>query len=187
MDILLLIFAGFWLMLPAFLPNSAAVIFGGGKPVDLGRTWKGKRIFGDGKTWTGFIGGITAGIFLGIVQMMLALNFDPNGLWGFAPFPQALGVITALACGSLLGDLCGSFIKRRLGIERGDKAAGLDQFNFIVGALLLTALLFPSWVYANFLQGDHWISLLAILIITPLLHRGVNIIGYKIGLKKVPW
>jgi CDP-2,3-bis-(O-geranylgeranyl)-sn-glycerol synthase len=29
--------------------------------------------------------------------------------------------------------------------------------------------------------------LLAVLIITPVLHRGVNIIGYKLGLKKVPW
>jgi CDP-2,3-bis-(O-geranylgeranyl)-sn-glycerol synthase len=187
MDVLLLILMGFWLMLPAFLPNSAAVVFGGGTPVDFGRSWKGKRIFGDGKTWRGLIGGISAGIALGFIQIMIASFFDPVNLWGFAPFPQALGVVTALAVGSLLGDLCGSFIKRRLGIERGGKAAGLDQFNFIVGALLLTSLFFPGWIYANFIQGDHWVSLLAVLIITPLLHRSVNIIGYKLGLKKVPW
>jgi len=28
---------------------------------------------------------------------------------------------------------------------------------------------------------------IVILVLTPLLHRTVNIIGYKLGLKKVPW
>ena len=65
MDAIIVALSGFWLMLPAFLPNSAAVVFGGGKPIDFGRLWRGKRILGDGKTWTGLIGGISAGVALG--------------------------------------------------------------------------------------------------------------------------
>ncbi|HTY46053.1 MAG TPA: CDP-archaeol synthase, partial [Methanomassiliicoccales archaeon] len=33
-------------MLPALIPNSAAVLFGGGTPIDFGRVWHGKRVFG---------------------------------------------------------------------------------------------------------------------------------------------
>ncbi|HUU07508.1 MAG TPA: CDP-archaeol synthase, partial [Thermoplasmata archaeon] len=44
-------FAGLWLMLPALIPNPAAVLVGGGTPMDLGRTWRGRRVLGDGKTW----------------------------------------------------------------------------------------------------------------------------------------
>lgn len=56
-----IILTAFWAMLPAYIPNNAAVIFGGGKPVDLGKKWKGKRILGDGKTWRGSIGRTAAG------------------------------------------------------------------------------------------------------------------------------
>ena len=45
---------GVWLMLPALIPNSAAVLFGGGRPMDFGKSWRGKRLLGDGKTWKGF-------------------------------------------------------------------------------------------------------------------------------------
>jgi len=31
---------GLWLMVPAYLPNSVAAFFGGGKPVDFGKNWK---------------------------------------------------------------------------------------------------------------------------------------------------
>ncbi|NLL10891.1 MAG: CDP-archaeol synthase, partial [Methanomicrobiales archaeon] len=41
----------------------------------------------------------------------------------------------------------------------------------------------PGWVFNTFSLP----LLAAILVLTPLLHRTVNIIGYKVGLKKVPW
>jgi len=187
MDIPMLVLAGLWLILPSLLPNPAATIFGGGTPVDLGRSWKGKRILGDGKTWRGFIGGTCAGISLGIVQLYIAFPFDRLDYFGFGGFPENLGVIVVLATGSMLGDMAGSFIKRRLDIGRGDKAPLLDQYGFLLCSFLLSLLFYPDWFLRNFWRGDGWISLLAVLIITPVLHRGVNIIGYKLGLKKVPW
>ena len=54
-------------MIPALLPNSAAVLFGGGTPIDFGRSWRGARILGDGKTWRGLFGGVFAGVIIGII------------------------------------------------------------------------------------------------------------------------
>jgi CDP-2,3-bis-(O-geranylgeranyl)-sn-glycerol synthase len=188
MDAIIVALSGFWLMLPAFVPNSAAVLFGGGRPIDLGRTWHGKRILGDGKTWTGLIGGISAGIAVGIIQMMLAVGLgDKSGLWGFGSLPAAFGIVIALAIGSLLGDLCGAFIKRRLGLARGAKAPVLDQYNFIGGALIAVLLFFPGWFMSSFVDGGSILALLTVLIVTPILHRSVNIYGHKLGLKKEPW
>src|SRR2546427_2286511 len=43
-----------WFFLPAFVANPMAVVFGGGPPIDFGRTLGGReRLFGDGKTWRG--------------------------------------------------------------------------------------------------------------------------------------
>ncbi len=39
MAILETIVIAFWAMLPAYVPNNAAVLAGGGRPIDGGRTW----------------------------------------------------------------------------------------------------------------------------------------------------
>jgi CDP-2,3-bis-(O-geranylgeranyl)-sn-glycerol synthase len=189
MDVLLLIGSGLWVMVPALVPNPGAVIFGGGTPVDLGRQWKGARIFGDGKTWRGLLGGISFGILIGCLQIIGESNYSYllPGFIGLGPMPIALGVVATLAIGSLLGDMGGAFIKRRWGMERGQRAPVLDQYDSIAGGLLLTLLVFPDWIMRTFIQGDAWISLIAVIVAAYLLHRSVNIIGYKAGLKKEPW
>lgn len=187
MEPVLVAISGLWLMLPALLPNSAAVIFGGGVPVDFGMSWRGRRILGDGKTWTGFIGGCAAGISLGIIQMMIAFPFDNRTFWGFGEFPSSLGVVTVLAFGSLVGDMAGSFIKRRMGKERGARMPGLDQYDFLIGAILMTVIFFPDWFIDHFIAGEHIWSLIVLIAVVPVLHRVVNIIGYRMGKKEVPW
>jgi CDP-2,3-bis-(O-geranylgeranyl)-sn-glycerol synthase len=179
--------AGLWLFLPAMLPNSAAVVFGGGTPVDFGKSWRGKRILGDGKTWRGFFGGGFAGVILGLILIGISYLFNGGALWGYADIWTAIGVIFCLSFGSLLGDMLGSFIKRRIGIERGKKAPILDQYDFLIGAFLLTALFYHRWVYNTYIEGWHILALIFLLIITLILHRVMNIIGYKTGLKDVPW
>jgi CDP-2,3-bis-(O-geranylgeranyl)-sn-glycerol synthase len=186
-EAVVIMLAGLWLFLPAMLPNSAAVVFGGGTPVDFGRTWKGKRILGDGKTWRGFFGGGLAGVVLGLILMGISYIFDKDGLWGYTDVWTGIVVIICLSFGSLLGDMMGSFIKRRLGIERGKKAPILDQYDFLIGAFLLTLLFNHRWVYNTYIEGWHILALVFLLIITLLLHRMMNIIGYKAGLKKEPW
>ena len=99
----------------------------------------------------------------------------------------SVGVLFCLSFGAVLGDLCGAFIKRRLGMERGQKAPILDQYDFVIGAFLVTALFYPDWVYANYIEGWHIAALIFIIVIMFAIHRLVNIIGYRMGLKKEPW
>jgi len=83
----------------------------------------------------------------------------------------------------MAGDMAASFLKRRLDRDRGQATPGLDQLDFVVGALVLAAILDPSWV-------GTWITpgvLAVALVVTPLLHVGVNAAGYAAGLTKEPY
>lgn len=166
-------------MLPAYLPNPVAALFGGGTPIDLGKNYSdGKRIFGNGKTYRGLICGILAGIGIGLVLIWLSDTFALDNL------PRhTLISITVLATGALLGDLVKSFFKRRLGKDRGEKWPVADQYDLVAGALLLMLVLDPSWLIANVTLP----VFIIILIITPVLHRVVNILGYLLKIKEVPW
>lgn len=178
---------GLWLFLPAMLPNSAAVVFGGGTKMDFGRSWRGRRIFGDGKSWRGFFGGALSGMALGLILVGISALFGSEDCWGYSGWPRCLGILAALSFGAVLGDLCGAFVKRRLGLERGAKAPVLDQYDFVIGALCATALFFPDWVYGTYMEGWHIVALISLLAAVFAIHRGVNVIGYRIGLKKEPW
>jgi CDP-2,3-bis-(O-geranylgeranyl)-sn-glycerol synthase len=179
--------AGVVLIIPALVPNSAAVLFGGGTPMDFGRSWRGKRILGDGKTWRGFFGGSATGAVLGFIIMGLSSLADAEGTWGYGDLPGAACAVLSLAFGSMLGDSAGSFVKRRLAIGRGEKAPVLDQYNFVIGAMVMVLVFQPSWFLDHYIEGNGIYGLLLFLVVVPLLHRGVNIIGYKMGKKDVPW
>jgi CDP-2,3-bis-(O-geranylgeranyl)-sn-glycerol synthase len=180
-----------WLAVPAMVPNSIAAIVGGGPPMDGGRTWKGKRILGPGKTWQGFIGGVAGGTLIGTCQAYGAHTWvpweDEAVWWGFGPTPRAYAIVFTLALGSLLGDAAGSFYKRRKDLARGEKAPLLDQWNFLVGAWALTAAVHFGWFLENFVLGLMWLGPISVLLIVLGLHRLTNIIGYKMGQKDVPW
>ena len=85
--------------------------------------------------------------------------------------------------GALIGDIGKSFLKRRIGKERGAKWPIADQYDLVVGAFLLMLLFDPSWLVANLTLP----IIVMILILTPILHRVVNIIGFISGIKEVPW
>lgn len=174
-------------MIPALVPNSAAVLFGGGTPMDFGRSWRGKRILGDGKTWRGFFGGAMSGVVIGLVQMGVADLLGAQDTWGFGEWPGSLCVLLSLSFGSMLGDSAGSFVKRRLDIGRGGRAPVLDQYNFVAGAIILVLAFRTDWFLDHFIVGNGLYGLALFLVVVPLLHRGVNITGYKLGKKDVPW
>ncbi len=186
-DIIGIVLMGIWLTLPAYVANPSAVLFGGGAPMDFGKKYKdGTRILGDGKTWRGFFGGAFSGIFIGLVLIGISSVFDPEH-FGFGKFPDYIGIIVLLAFGALLGDVFGSFIKRRLKIKRGEKAFGLDQYDFLIGAWLLVLVFRFEWFLDHFILWPYTMAIITVIILTPLLHRGMNILGYKMGKKDVPW
>lgn len=166
-------------MLPAYVPNPVAAAAGGGRPIDGGKNFRdGKRIFGDGKTWRGLIIGILAGIIVGAVQIVLQGQFT----WTTLPLHTPLSIVL-FATGALLGDIGKSFFKRRLGKDRGARWPVADQYDLVIGAFVLAVVFDYSW----FVTVMTIPVVIAIVILTPLLHRGANLIGYAIGVKKEPW
>lgn len=102
--------------------------------------------------------------------------------WGISPVPLSITPMSLhlgflLGLGAMVGDIAGSFIKRRYGIQRGKPAPLLDQEDFIIGSLFFAALLVavnPSWA-------------VLLLVITPLFHWVSNIAAYKLKVKDTPW
>jgi CDP-2,3-bis-(O-geranylgeranyl)-sn-glycerol synthase len=180
-EIGILILKSLWLIFPAYSANSFAVLAGGGTPVDFGKKfYDEKRIFGDGKTWKGLIFGIAFGTIIGVLQTYSSeiIEFPSFGF-----FPSFFVVLFCLTFGALFGDLCKSFVKRRVNIKRGGKLPLIDQLDFVAGAFLFLLILSPSWFFQNLTLYP----IIIILVVTPLLHRVMNIVGYRIGKKKVPW
>ncbi len=165
------IVSALWLLAPAYAANAVPPLAKGKIPMDFGRKMPdGNRILGDGKTIEGFSAGVLAGTAVGLAEA--ALSSGVPGLPEMTPLTAFL-----LSFGAMLGDSCGSFIKRRLGMERGEEAVLLDQLDFVLGAAALYSLV----------SGISPLSLATMLLLTPIIHRLANILGYRLGIKKVPW
>ena len=175
-----------YFMLPAYLANVSALVFGGGKPLDFGRNFRdGRRIIGNGVTWKGTIIGTLIGTFIGIIQGSVSAYYGnvfsliPGIMIIQGPIPTSIiqGALIGLFLGggALIGDAVGSFIKRRIGIERGKAAPFLDQLDFVIGALVFASLI--VFIPLN--------MIIIILIISIVLHLLTNMIAYLIGMKDV--
>jgi CDP-2,3-bis-(O-geranylgeranyl)-sn-glycerol synthase len=188
-SVLILSAYAIYFMLPAYLANASALTFGGGTPLDLGRSMNdGRRILGDGVTWKGTIIGILIGMVIGLVQGAISGNIvhdlliigDPsiaNLVKGTITSNAVQGILLGLVLGSgaVIGDACGSFIKRRFKVERGRPVPLMDQLDFVVGAL----------VFASLVVMIPLSLIIIILVISVFLHLGTNMIAYLLGLKNV--
>lgn len=185
MDILTLIFYSIYLMIPAYLANGSALVFGGGTPMDFGHyCWDNRRLIGDGVTWRGTIGGGLFGMVVGGILGLLAtygigtyfFEISSSQITLISGFiPQGLLIGFLLGFGALFGDAIGSFLKRRLNFERGKPVPLLDQLDFVVVALLFVSIV----VHLTF-----WMIII-ILFVSIFLHLGANIFAYLINLKDV--
>lgn len=192
-----------WLMLPAYVANMVPVVLAKvfpkwSWPIDGGRARPdGTRLLGDGKTWRGLIGGT---LIAGVLAYLMArhLRFSDHltdfGVSATGSWLTPVWIGLAMGLGALVGDAVKSYFKRKSGRARGKPWIGPDQLDFVVGGLLFAAvagLLVGSapgrdtWTYTWFVAM--WAVPLFIVIATPLLHWIVNVIGYKLGLKREPW
>ncbi len=179
-----------WVLLPAYVANAIATVpRGRGPPMDFGRTWSGdgRRILGPSKTWSGFLFGGFVAMPVGLLEAWLILLAPPN----LALVPRlapsvlaAVPVVALLTFGAMAGDAFGSFVKRRLGRDSGSRTFLLDQLPFVAVPVLLGFALDPGLFVPVFvsLEGLFWL-----LVYTLGLHAFFNWVGYKAGLKKVPW
>lgn len=154
-----------YVIVPTYCTNGAPVIFGGGRPIDFGRKLPdGERIFGDNKTFRGLVSGLIVGTIVGLAgSNVLSVNLLPIAI------PATVG--------ALLGDLAGAFIKRRLKIKPGAPLPGVDQLDFVLGALLLVSL------FSEISFG----TVLIMLFVTPPIHFLTNVGAYILGLKSAYW
>lgn len=170
-----------YFILPAYFSNGAGLVFGGGTPVDFGKSDKnGIRWIGDGVTWRGLIGGTIVGIITGIIQGLIA----PTIIANFGPYiitpiitNVSSGILIGflLGFGALLGDAIGSFLKRRLGIGRGKPAPILDQLDFLIVALILVSFVVKLSLF----------FVVIAIVLTLIIHLLANTGAYLLGLKDV--
>lgn len=164
MDIVTLVGQALIFIFPAYCANAAPVLVGGGTKMDFGKNFfDGKRIFGDNKTFRGFFFGLAIGMLVGLADVLVF------GL------PMPFFVLNPL--GTLLGDLAGAFLKRRLGIAPGKPLPIADQIDFVIGALLFSI---PLGILS-------WELTVTVLLITPPIHLFTNFLAYKLKLKTNPW
>lgn len=149
------------------------------KPIDFGRELNGMRVFGDHKTFLGFIVmGLATSIFgilfFPIYNEVFNLNFDT--LTAAVSF-----LILGLAYS--VGELPNSFIKRQLGIAPGHKAVPEGQRYFFEIFDLIDSLIFVGIVYFLIFNID--IAVLLIGLFTgALIHWSLDQIMHYIKLKK---
>jgi CDP-2,3-bis-(O-geranylgeranyl)-sn-glycerol synthase len=171
------------LFIPAFIANPSAVLTGGHFVIDGGKLWRGRRLLGDHKTWSGYLGGTLSGTLIGLLINYLFLSVDMKELTFSSYFLPAFLMVLTLSFFSMFGDLVGSFIKRRMGRAPGSESMLIDQYPFALFSLAFFYIIF--WPEA--LSIFPWEGVIAILIVTPLIHRAVNIVGYKLKMKNVPY
>lgn len=140
-----LILFALWAFLPAGLANASPVIAnrlpGFSKwntPMDFGKSYRGKRIFGENKRFRGLLFGTLTGALIGYLQAAMfpeyGLKLEPiSGLY--------MGAL--LGFGALLGDAVESFFKRQMDIPSGESWFPFDQLDYIFGGLLFASLIRP--------------------------------------------
>ena len=151
--------------------------------IDGGRTWRGRRLLGDNKTWRGFVLMVPAvGLSFVLTRSMLVpFQSGPDPLWPISTMAYFfLGAWAGL--GFMLGELPNSFVKRRFDIEPGAPAArpwsrrlcfAVDQLDSIIGGLVAIAVVVPVPVWT-------WVHL---IVVGAIVHWGFNVVFVLIGLK----
>ena len=161
----------FYLMIPAYLANMTPPVLAKhipwNAPMDFGTSLGGIRIFGDHKTWAGFVSGIVVAVLTGLILSKIYWPFDFSALQWSA----------LVGAGALVGDAVKSFFKRRVGIKSGHPWIPFDQIDYTVGA----------FAFGSFVFFPGWVSAFLVVFISAFGHIAVNHIGYYLGIRDVKW
>jgi CDP-diglyceride synthetase len=148
----------------------------------------GKRLFGDNKTWKGFVGmiAITAVCLAGAGS--LATNVPYIQQLSLIPFHELKFPFNAWFFGALWGlayvlaELPNSFLKRRIDIPPGENARGmkgffcliLDQADSVIGCVLVLPL------FSNIT----WLDAVTLIVLGSIAHYLANLGLYVVHLKR---
>ncbi len=146
-------------------------------PVDLGRTFRGQRIIGEHKVWSGFLFGIILGVFIGVIKHRLLDKIFPSLIVLNLSFTENLFLSFILASGAVTGDLIKSFIKRQINIPAHAPWIPFDEIDHTMTSMLLVKIFFDI----------SWSFIVVTIISVAILHFVFNLIGYSLKVKKVPY
>ncbi len=161
------------------------------KPMDMGKNFRdGKRIFGDNKTWKGFIGYLIFDTISTVIWGIVCHSSGIDHLNYFYinhenTFLFNLMVGFLLGLGYALFELPNSFLKRRLDITPGKTISGawriffvfLDQADSIFGCALVV------WLFYDLGIGLY----LLYVLVGALTHIIMNVLLYLCRLRKNPF
>jgi CDP-2,3-bis-(O-geranylgeranyl)-sn-glycerol synthase len=180
------LFFTLWFFLPAGIANMMPIFAAQVSwlkrftaPLDLGRSFRGKRIFGSHKTWRGLVAGIIFSTLTLWLQQLAVPHFSWLQPWtnevNYTQLPTVvLGPLFAV--GALGGDAVESFFKRQRGIAPGRGWFPFDQTEYIIGAAIAST----PFVSLSLLQY-------AVLIVLWLvIHVIASATGYLMGVKERP-
>lgn len=153
------------------------------EPVDFGKKWRKKRIFGDNKTFRGFVvmpvATFLTVLFVGIFAKLLNVDTDVV-VFDYSVEGSWKALIFGLAYP--LGELPNSFIKRQMEVAPGKRLKGRAgrALDFLdkVDSLLLCGIV------AFFLYGLCWDYVIGAIALGIILHYLTDFIMVRIGLKK---
>ena len=154
------------------------------RPIDQGRSFRGKRIFGDNKTYRGLaVVGLGTAIGFGLQSLLLhrIASISSIELFDYTFF-KSVAVGLAVGVAAMLSELPNSFIKRRFEIAPGSVAKGwkrlifyvYDQIDFLLGAWLVLAVVVPITVERALLSAG-------LLLVA---HQLMSSAGYALGMRK---
>ncbi|MHA2283837.1 MAG: CDP-archaeol synthase [Promethearchaeota archaeon] len=203
------------LIAPAYISNASMVITGGGRPIDGGKLFRdGRRILGDHKTVKGLKGPLYIGIPISFIIFLLFFFLWPpieeiitqasaEGLYilyndkvdifqyyfigGEVPLNFLVLFIRIILAsyGAVVGDLVGSFLKRRFDIKSGAPFWVVDQLDFVFIAILFVSI--PGFISPQLFYVPDLYILIFLIILTPAVSIIANTVAYLVGLKSVPY
>jgi len=191
MNIGLLLLESAYFLVPAYFANMSPplakkfrLLEFSASPIDRGKKLADEGyLFGQNKTYRGFLVGMLGGVIGGALQALLYNTgfFHSLSINGIAydnlTFMICFGAL--MGFGAIFGDLTESFFKRRLGIGSGKSFVPWDQIDLVIGAYVLILPIAYSIV--------SWQLFLCSLIITFFLHILVNHIAFYLKIRKEKW
>lgn len=150
------------------------------QPLDFGKTYRGKRIFGDHKTIRGIIAGGFVGLLTAGLQMFISSIFSWPENYSMGLDYGSFTILLMGLCmgfGALIGDSVKSFFKRQMNIAPGRSWVPFDQLDFVIGGAIasLPFIVLPFKIYI--------IGLFVALVLHPMF----NILAWLMRLQDKPF
>jgi hypothetical protein len=153
------------------------------KPLDNGKTLRGKRIFGENKTYRGIFA-VALGTACGFALQMFLHRFEALRQLELLDYSSAKIVFLGLLVGAaaMLGELPNSFIKRQIDIAPGAVSSGIlslffyifDQIDYLLGV----------WIVFAFVTGVTFERVVLSAVFLFFSHQMISVLGFWLGMRK---